>query len=206
MRCSAQPRRIFEQCLKDRLQVERRTTYHLEHFAGRRLLVQCFSQVTVTLLQFLEQPHVLDRDDGLIREGLEKGNLLFCEGTNLCTANMNRSDRNPSRRNGVTKVGPHADGLTDSLGLPGNSAWVSALDRSWMWMVLRSIIARPRGPRRFIDLNFLGPGNRHRSMRRYKPKLVAIRAPIAASLASHSRAALLRQCPTPAGYPSATWR
>src|SRR5262244_1293608 len=57
--------------VEHRLHVGRRLADHPEDLAGRRLLLQrlahlCmgFGHSTVLLLQCLEQPHVLDRDDG----------------------------------------------------------------------------------------------------------------------------------------------
>ena len=38
-------------------------------------------------LQFLEQAHVLDRDDGLIGKGFEKRDLLLSERTDLKSTN-----------------------------------------------------------------------------------------------------------------------
>ncbi len=41
---------------------------HPKNLTGRRLVLQCLSQVAVPFLQFFKQPHVLDRDDCLICE------------------------------------------------------------------------------------------------------------------------------------------
>ena len=54
--------------LEYRLKVERGATDDLEHLARRRLLLERVRQVAVTRLQFLEQPDVLDGDDGLVGE------------------------------------------------------------------------------------------------------------------------------------------
>ena len=43
-------------------------------------------QVAVARLQLLEQPHVLDGDDGLVGEGLEQLDLLVGEGSGLARA------------------------------------------------------------------------------------------------------------------------
>ena len=56
--CLAQPRRRLEQRVEHRLEVEGRPADHLEHVRGRGLLLQRFTQL-------VEQPRVLDRDDGL---------------------------------------------------------------------------------------------------------------------------------------------
>ena len=46
-------------------------------------MLQRLAQFCVALLQFLEQPHVFDGDDGLIGEGLEKLDLLIRETDGL---------------------------------------------------------------------------------------------------------------------------
>src|SRR5690348_10017837 len=81
--------------VEDRLHVRRRAADDAEHLGRCCLMFQSLTQFCIALLQFFEQPHVLDRDDGLIGKGFEKRDLFFREGTDLCTAYMNRSDRNP---------------------------------------------------------------------------------------------------------------
>jgi hypothetical protein len=46
-------------------------------------LLQCLGKVAVAGLQLLEEAHVLDRDDRLIGEGLEQGNLPLGEELGL---------------------------------------------------------------------------------------------------------------------------
>src|SRR5690348_8973153 len=46
-------------------------------------MLQRFAQFCIALLQFLEQPGVLDGDHCLVREGLEEHGFLFGEWTNL---------------------------------------------------------------------------------------------------------------------------
>ena len=65
-----------------------------EHLGRRRLMLQGLAQFGIALLDFLEQPHVLDGDHRLIGEGLEKGDLLFSERTNFRAANMDHANRN----------------------------------------------------------------------------------------------------------------
>ena len=76
----AQPDRILGQRLEDRLEVERGPADHLEQLAGRRLLLQRHPQLAVARLQLLEQPHVLDGDDGLVGEGLSSAICLSVNG------------------------------------------------------------------------------------------------------------------------------
>ena len=44
-----------------------------------RLVLACFRQLTVLVLDFVEQPHVLDRDDRLVSERLYECDLLVGE-------------------------------------------------------------------------------------------------------------------------------
>src|SRR4030095_14807711 len=59
--------------------VRRRTRDNAQNLAGRRLLLQ-------RLLRLIEQPHVLDGDDGLVGEGLEQIELLLREHSGLTAA------------------------------------------------------------------------------------------------------------------------
>ena len=72
----AQPDRVLGQRLEHRLEIERGPADHLEQLAGRRLLLERHPQLAVARLQLGEEARVLDRDDGLIREGLEQLDLL----------------------------------------------------------------------------------------------------------------------------------
>src|SRR5215475_3561377 len=58
---SAKPYRTFGNGLEDRLQIERRPTDDLKHVGSSSLLLQRFAQL-------IEQPRVLDGDDGLSGE------------------------------------------------------------------------------------------------------------------------------------------
>src|SRR5262249_28391905 len=84
-----------------RLFVSRRARDDLKNFRRRGLLAQRPNQIVVTRLQFLEQANVLDRDAGLVGEGLEQGNLFVCEGIYLHPAKQERADRHslPQQRN-----------------------------------------------------------------------------------------------------------
>ena len=54
-----------------------------------RLLLQRFCELAVTGIKLIEQPHVFDCDDGLVREGLQKRNLFVRERMNLRAADDN---------------------------------------------------------------------------------------------------------------------
>src|SRR5262245_51528617 len=83
------PRGALDDCVKHRLHVGRGSTDDAEHFRSSGLMLQGLTQFRVALLDLLEQPHVFDRDHGLIGEGLEKGDLLLIERTNFRAANHN---------------------------------------------------------------------------------------------------------------------
>ena len=62
--------------IEHRLHVRRRAADDAEHLGRRRLMLQRLAQFRVALLQFFEQPDVLDSDDGLVGESFEKRNLF----------------------------------------------------------------------------------------------------------------------------------
>mmetsp|Transcript_70472 Transcript_70472/g.166163 ORF Transcript_70472/g.166163 Transcript_70472/m.166163 type:complete len:439 (-) Transcript_70472:517-1833(-) len=72
----AQVARQRHDAVEHGLHVGRRAADHLQHLGSGRLLPQ-------GLLGVVEQPHVLDRDDRLVREGLQQLDLLRAEVTRL---------------------------------------------------------------------------------------------------------------------------
>ena len=68
--------RAFDDGLEHRLHVGGRACDHLEDVGGRRLARQ-------RLLGFVEQPHVFDRDHGLVGEMPQQGDLGFRERPDL---------------------------------------------------------------------------------------------------------------------------
>ena len=88
------PSGALDDGVEDRLHVRRRAADDAEHLGRCRLMLQRLAQFRVALLDFFEQPDILDGDDGLSGEGFQKSNLLFGEGTNLRSADMDGSDRN----------------------------------------------------------------------------------------------------------------
>ena len=68
----ANPRRALDDGIEHRLHVRRRAADDAEHLGRRRLMLQRLAQFRVALLQFLEQPHVLDGDHRLGGEGFEQ--------------------------------------------------------------------------------------------------------------------------------------
>ncbi len=96
------PRRALDDRVQHRLHVGRRAADDAEHLGRRRLMLQRLAQFRVALLDFFEQPDVLDGDDRLISEGFEQSDLFFGERTNFRATNENCSDRNTfaQQRNG----------------------------------------------------------------------------------------------------------
>ena len=81
----AQARCRFDQRIQHRLQIEGRTADDLEHVRGRGLLLQ-------RLPQFVEQPRVLDGDDGLGGEVLHQRDLLVGERPHLLAIDIEIAD------------------------------------------------------------------------------------------------------------------
>ena len=81
----AKPDRQFDQCVQHCLQVEGRAADDLEHVGGRGLLLQ-------RLAQLVEQPSILDGDDGLSGEVGEQLNLLGRKWSHLLAVNGKGAD------------------------------------------------------------------------------------------------------------------
>src|SRR5215813_949977 len=56
------------------------------------LVFQGLAQLGIALLDLLEQSYILDGDDGLVRECLEKSDLFVAERPDFCAANNNGSN------------------------------------------------------------------------------------------------------------------
>src|ERR1700731_3041704 len=83
----------------------------MQHIRRGRLLLK-------RLLQLVEQPTVLDGDDGLIREGLDHGELLVGKGSNLSPPHRNHANESTFATHRHTEKGPDATG-TRSFGVVG---------------------------------------------------------------------------------------
>src|SRR5262245_21512585 len=86
---TAYSRSALRDRIQHRLDVGRRTSDDTQYFTRRRLLLQ-------RLLEFLEQPHVLDGDHRLIGEGFENFDLRIREWSNFRATNRNCADSNPA--------------------------------------------------------------------------------------------------------------
>ena len=79
--------------VEHRLHVRGRAADDAEHLGRCRLMLQRLAQFCIALLDFFEQPHVLDGDHGLVGKGFEKRDLFLGERSDLRSANVNRPDR-----------------------------------------------------------------------------------------------------------------
>ena len=175
--------------------------------ARRRLMLQSLAQFCVALLDLLEQPHVLDGDDGLGGEGLEQLDLLVGERTNFRSANHNRPDGStlPQQRRGK-----YSARSTDSDGGP----WTPEIRFRTPPLChgressVRSSIALP-GRRRPRVWEYLPPSAASEESTRTTLRLNE--APINAERSRHPlRRIAARHFPpprqAPAEYPSASWQ
>ena len=87
------PRGALDDRIEDRLNVRGRAADDAEHLGRCRLMLQGLAQFRVALLQFLEQPHVLDRDHGLVGKRFEQVDLLVGEWTDFGSADIDHPDR-----------------------------------------------------------------------------------------------------------------
>ena len=74
---------ILEHGLEYRLQLAGRTADDLEHFRSRRLLLQRLAKIVGALAQLVQQPRILDGDDGLRGEVLDQLDLLVGKRADL---------------------------------------------------------------------------------------------------------------------------
>src|SRR5262249_11052509 len=82
----------FNDGVKHRLHISGRAADNAEHFGRRRLGLQCLAQFCIALLEFFEEPDVLDGDDSLGCEGRNQLDLLIGEGLDFCPPKSNHAD------------------------------------------------------------------------------------------------------------------
>ena len=87
------PSGAFRDRIQHWLYFRRRTGDDTQNFTRRRLLFQRLGEISIPFLQLLKQPHVLDGDDCLIGEGLEKTDLLVRERLDYHATNDDHADR-----------------------------------------------------------------------------------------------------------------
>ena len=89
----ADPRRILQHGLEHRLQLARRALNDAQHVRRRRLLLQRFGEIVGALAQFVEQPRILDGDDGLGGKTRQQVDLCLAEGTNFLAIDRDQADQ-----------------------------------------------------------------------------------------------------------------
>src|SRR5262245_37269310 len=90
---AAQPASASNNSVEDRLDVRGRARDHAQNVARRRLLLQRLGEIVGALAQLVEQPRVLDSDDGLVGEAGNQGDLLIGERANFRTVDDEGSDQ-----------------------------------------------------------------------------------------------------------------
>ena len=119
--------RALDDGVEDRLHVGRRAADDAEHLGRCRLMLQGFAQFCVALLEFFEQPDVLDGDDGLVGEGFEQRDLLVRKGRTSVRRIKMAPIATPSRSKGATKP-VRSPAACANVQLSGNSALASGLN------------------------------------------------------------------------------
>ena len=100
----AKPRCRFGQRSEHRLQIERGATDDPEDISSGGLLLQRFGELPRALLFRLEQPRVLDCDDGLVGERGHQFYLFPSKWIRLCAPSEKIPIVVPSRRSGTLRV------------------------------------------------------------------------------------------------------
>ena len=77
---------------------------YLADFAEGFELAYRACQFVGSLIQFFEQADVLDGDHGLVGEGFEQCDLLFCKRADLGAANNDRADRDAFAQERVART------------------------------------------------------------------------------------------------------
>jgi len=88
-----QPHRVVDDRLEHRLQLGLCLADHTENLGRGGLPIERLDEVTIASLQVLEETHVLDRDDGLIGEGLEQRDFVVGEAAGLPSSHGDRPER-----------------------------------------------------------------------------------------------------------------
>ena len=85
-------RGVFCNDIQYRLNIRRRAGDDTQNFARRSLLLQGLGEIAVALLQFFEQPHVLDGDHRLVGEGFKQLDLRRGEGAHFGATRVQHSN------------------------------------------------------------------------------------------------------------------
>jgi hypothetical protein len=150
--CLAQSGSRLDQSVEYGLEVEGRAADDLEYIGSGGLLLQRFAQL-------VEQPRVLDGDDGLVGEVREKLDLPVCERADLLAIDDDCAEQRPSLSIG-TATSVLAPATKESCGRlkPGfRSKKPGSLSASAICAVCFVAMTRPRA--------VLGPGRRSPALR-----------------------------------------
>src|SRR5262249_50242359 len=88
---STEPNRAFGDSFKYRLKIECRAANDLEHLRCGGLLLQGFGKIACALAKLVEQPRILNGDDGLGSEILHQLDLFVGERPHLLAKNAKNS-------------------------------------------------------------------------------------------------------------------
>src|SRR5262249_24447302 len=91
--CSADADSVIQHGFKHRLQIGTRAGDNAQHLRRRRLLLQRFSKFDGSLAQLVQQPRILDGDDGLGGEVRYQFNLFIAEWPDFLAVNADHSYR-----------------------------------------------------------------------------------------------------------------
>ena len=90
--CVADGGRAGQDRLEHRIEFARRAADDLEHLGSRGLMPQGLSQVFGARLHLIEQARILDRDYGLVGEGLQQFDLALRERSGFGAPNHHHAD------------------------------------------------------------------------------------------------------------------
>src|SRR6516164_142925 len=98
---------FFQYHIEDGGKLTRRRIDDLQYLGSRGLLLESFLQVARSVAQLVEQPDVLDCDNGLIGEGLEEADLRLGEWGDLTPRYCDRTDWIAIVKNRYGQPGTH---------------------------------------------------------------------------------------------------
>jgi hypothetical protein len=116
----AEPPGVLGNRLKDGLDLGRRLADHAQDLARGGLLLQRLGEVAVTSLQLREQPHVLDGDDRLVREGLYQRDDALGKGSHLGPDDRDDADAHALPHHRHDQLGPIAQGVAEQATVLGH--------------------------------------------------------------------------------------
>ena len=101
-------------------------------------MLACLRKLAALILDFIEQPHVLDRNHRLIGKGRDQLDLLLREGLYPLRVTASTPIGAPSRNSGTPSTDRNSPASCPSDQVYSESAWTSG-----MWTVALSRATRP---------------------------------------------------------------